>query len=172
MALYKILAYVGSIWSLLVYVSLLGIGIGSSAMLSDIMPMLQISQEQSFLFMSSLLNLSLWLGIIGTATSITVIIATKKIKPITKKLPGILIIAGIVFVGLQCAQYSYMENVFDMVMAGSPPYGTAEAEFEDKFFGQMSVSFVGGIIPAILLIVSGILSFRIYRKPKTQVQGS
>lgn len=172
MALYKILAYVGSIWSFITYVPLLVIAIFSSVLLRDIMPILQQTQEQSFLFMSSMMNLVFLLGIIGIAMSITVIIATRKIKPIMKRLPIILIIAGIVFVVLQWVQYSYMEDVFDIVTAGLPYYGTAEAEFEDNFFGKLSESFVIGIIPSIILIVSGMLAFRIYRKPRNPILDS
>ena len=76
------------------------------------------------------------------------------------------------FIALQGIQYGYMEDVFGMVTEGSPYYGTAEAEFEDKFFGKMSESFVIGIIPGILLVVSGVLAFRIYRKPSSAVLGS
>ncbi len=172
MILYKVLAYVGSIWSLLGYISLLGVAIAMPALLSDIMPILEASRDKSFVFFSSLLNFVLLLGIVGTAISITAIIATKKIKSITKTLPIILIIAGIVFIALQGIQYGYMEDVFGMITEGSPYYGTAEAEFEDKFFGKISESFVIGIIPGILLVVSGMLAFRIYRKPSSAVLGS
>lgn len=169
MALYRKLAYAGGIWSLLQYGFLLGIGIVMPALLSDIMPILKATQGQSFVFMSSIMNFVMLLGIIGTAMSITVIIGTKKIKLITKTLTIILIIAGIVFIILQLVQYSYMEDIFYMVVESSLYYGAAEAEAKDNFFGKMSESFIIGIIPGILLIGSGILAYRSYRKPKKPI---
>ena len=165
MQLYKILAYAGSIWSLIGYVSLLISGIASSVMLRDIMPMLQYTQNQSFQFMSSLMNLAFLLGIIGIGMSITVIVSTKKLTPIRKRLPIILIVSGAVFLVLQWVQYNYMVDVFNTVTANYPYYSSAEAEFEDKFFAEQSKNFLIGIIPSVLLIVSGILAFRSYRKP-------
>ena len=114
--------------------------------------------------MTSMLNSAFLIGIVGTATSIVAIIVTRKIKA-TKKLPIILIAAGIVFVILEWLQYSVMADIFDILTAGAPYYGTAEAEAEVQFFGELNASFFVGIIPTILLIVSGILAFRIYRKP-------
>ena len=138
-------------------------------MLTDIMPILKQGDAEGFQFLSSMIVLLILLGIIGSAMSITVIMATRKIKPIMKRLPIILIIAGIVFVVLQWVQYSYVADVFDMATADSPYYGIAEAEAEKEFFGNMSQVFGIGSIPAILLIVSGILAFRIYRKPKNPI---
>ena len=147
------------------YVFLLISGIVSSVMLRDIMPILQQTQKQSFQFMSSLMDFVFLLGIIGVGMSITVIITTKKLTPLMKRLPIILIVSGVVFLVLQWVQHNYMVGIFNTITSNAPYYGSAEVEFEGKFFAEESKNFLIGIIPSILLIVSGILAFRSYSKP-------
>ncbi len=169
MALYKKLAYAGSIWSLIQYIPLLVTAIYSSVLSVDIMPILKQAQPESYYFMSSLLDFMFLTGVVGIIISVIAIITTRKIHPMMKKLPIILIIVGIVFLVLQWGAYNFLVGVFNMVTADAPYYGAAEVAAEDQFFTGLSYATLFGIIPGILLIVSGILAFRIYREPKNLI---
>ena len=159
MPLYSKLAYLGSIWGLITYIILLGTGIGSSVLLRDIMPIIQIMDTPTFQLMSSLTELVWILGIIGVAMSIIAIVSIKKIKPITKKLPIILIITSIVFIILQMSSFVFMSNVIELVT--EPPYYSStdiklEGELENQLLQQAPVA----LLPSIILFVSGLLAFR------------
>ena len=169
MALYKKLAYAGSIWSLIQYIPLLVTTIVSSVLSVDILPIMEQAQPESYYFMSSLLDFGFLTGLAGIIISVIAIIATRKINPMMKRLPIILIIVGVVFLILQWGAYNFMVGVFNTITADTSYYGAAEVAFEDQFFTVLSYGALFGIIPGILLIVSGILAFRIYREPKNPI---
>ena len=169
MALYKKLAYAGSIWSLIQYIPLLVTTIVSSVLSVDIMPIIEQAQPESYYFMSSVLDFGFLTGIVGIIISVIAIIATRKINPMMKRLPIILIIVGVVFLVLQWGAYNFMVGVFNTITADASYYGAAEAAFEDQFFTVLSYGALFGIVPGILLIVSGVLAFRIYREPKNPI---
>jgi len=169
MPLYKKLAYAGSIWSLIQYIPLLVTTIVSSVLSVDIMPIIEQAQPESYYFMSSVLDFGFLTGLVGIIISVIAIIATRKINPMMKRLPIILIIVGVVFLVLQWGAYNFMVGVFNTITADASYYGAAEAAFEDQFFTVLSYGALFGIIPGILLIVSGILAFRIYREPKNPI---
>lgn len=143
------------------YVPLLATSIVSSVLLVDIMPIMEQTQQQPYYFMSSLLDFVFLTGLVGIIISVTAIMATRKINPIRKRLSIILIVMGIVFLVLQLGQYNFMVGVFNTLTADAPYYGTAEAALENNFFTVLSSGALFGIIPGILLIVSGVLAFRI-----------
>lgn len=169
MALYKKLAYAGSIWSLIQYIPLLVASIYSSALLVDIIPILKFAQQESYYFMSSLLDFAFLAGLVGIIISVIAIIATRKFNPMMKRIPIILIIVGVVFLVLQSGQYNFIAGMFNTMTADTPYYSAADIAFEDQFFNNLSYGALFGIIPGILLIVSGILAFRIYREPKNPI---
>ena len=169
MALYKKLAYAGSIWSLIQYIPLLVTTIVSSVLSVDIMPIMEQAQPESYYFMSSVLDFGFLTGLVGIIISVIAIIATRKISPMMKRLPIILIIVGVVFLVLQWGAYNFMVGVFNTITADASYYGAAEAAFEDQFFTVLSYGALFGIVPGILLIVSGVLAFRIYREPKNPI---
>ena len=127
------------------------------------------AQPESYYFMSSVLDFGFLTGIVGIIISVIAIIATRKINPMMKRLPIILIIVGVVFLVLQWGAYNFMVGVFNTITADASYYGAAEAAFEDQFFTVLSYGALFGIVPGILLIVSGVLAFRIYREPKNPI---
>lgn len=169
MALYRKLSYVGSIWSLFTYVFLLGSSVILPASTGNMMPFLEISQPQSYQFMSSLTGFMFLTGFIGVVMSVIAIVVTRKINATRRKLFLILIFVGIVLWLLQWGQYNFVVGIFNQMTAGSSFYGAAEATFENNFFTQMKSSALIGLIPSFLLLVSGVLAFRIYRKPKNPI---
>lgn len=169
MALYKKLSYAGSIWSLIQYIPLLVTTIVSSVLSVDIMPIIEQAQPESYYFMSSVLDFGFLTGLVGIIMSVIAIIATRKFNPMMKRLPIILIIVGVVFLVLQWGAYNFMVGVFNTITADASYYGAAEAAFEDQFFTALSYGALFGIISGILLVVSGILAFRIYREPKNPI---
>ena len=169
MALYKKLAYAGSIWSLIQYIPLLVTTIVSSVLSVDIMPIIEQAQPESYYFMSSVLDFGFLTGLVGIIISVIAIIATRKINSMMKRLPIILIIVGVVFLVLQWGTYNFLVGVFNTITSDASYYGAAEAAFEDQFFTALSYGALFGIIPGILLIVSGISAFRIYREPKNPI---
>lgn len=167
--LYKKLAYAGSIWNLIIYVPSLATSIVSSGLLGDIMPLLEKTQPQFYYFTFALLDFMFLTGLVGIIISVTAIITTRKINPIRKRLSIILIVMGIIFLVLQWTLYNFMVGIFDIVTADAPYYDTADITAENNFFTALSYNALFGIIPGILLIVSGILAFRIYWKPRNPI---
>lgn len=159
MKLYKKLAYVGSVWGLLSYASLMLSSIVSFFLLEKVRPLLE-TQELVAIIMYSIFDMAFLLGIVGTATCIITIISVKKIKPdsIRKKLSVILIVAGIILVILLSVQSLFLLKLLDIVME-IPGYYPIPDE-ADLDYTQFNLSLLFNIIPSILLIVSGILSWK------------
>ena len=166
MKLYKKLAYVGSVWGLLAYTLLILSSIVSFFLLEKIRPLLE-TQELVAIIIYSIFNIAFLLGIVGIATCIITIISVKKIKKpdsIRKKLSVILIAAGIILVILLSVQSLFLLELLDIVME-IPGYYPIPDE-ADLDYTQFILSLLFNIIPSILLIVSGILSWRFNKNQK------
>ena len=101
--------------------------LGIGIVLADIMPLLHQVQPAS----PTIMNLLFVLGILGIAISLIIIIAIRKT---VKRLSTILIITGTAFIVLQGIQYLYVTSI-----------------------SNISEISIVGIIPSILVIVSGLI---------------
>ena len=169
MILYKVLAYVGGILGLLKY----GFTFGIFVYISYLMPE---SRQLAVLIgssdsMSFLMGLGFWSAIVGIAVSIIVIVTVKKVSFIKKKLSAILILMGGIFFVVSWIAFQFMSGIVDDVVAtSSTNFWSAIAiagHDADKVYEGMNQQFLIEIIPSILLISSGLLAFRIYRKPSS-----
>jgi len=170
-ALYKILAYVGAIWGLLKYgfgmTAFIGISIFANNT-SGMNQMMWIIPE-----LTNAMNLNLLFGIIGIPISIISIIATKKVRFTRKKLSVILILTGIVFMGMSWVTNNFMFSLIDdKIVCSSTDLMCAlniAGMNTDKIREGMNTQSLIENIPSILLIVGGMLAFRMYRKSRNPV---
>lgn len=170
MTLYQKLACVGSIWSLLVYLFILISAIASYVILYPNESLFLDSSPESTAYRLSMSVIRFSLGIIGTATSIIVIIAISKIKPTMKKLSTVLIISAIVIVVSPYAAFyagwlhdiDYVRDAEDFLRY------TSEADYQaERNYTIFMVTFILGIIPSSFIMVSWIYAFKIYQKSKS-----
>ena len=162
MVLYKKLAYVGSIWSLIQYLSLLIISITSWIYFEDIFTVIKHVQVQEVFMMTSLFSSAFLFGITGTIISIIGIISIKKIKEnnsVRKKLSIILIVSGITLLGLHTGQYMFMTEFIDTIITSSSTYiGGYDQSLRPDFTDSLNILFI--LVPSIILIISGFLAIR------------
>ncbi len=166
MELYKKLAYTGAIWGLAKY----SIGLGTFAVFTafiDITPGMNNIQE-TFPDLANTIHLVSLFGVIGVLLSVVVIMAIKNISFVQNKLSVILIITGIVFIGMSWLTDDFRYTVLeDNIICASTSINCALALSGinlSSIYNAVILQTITGNIPSILLIVSGILAFRIHKK--------
>lgn len=160
MRLYKKLGYIGSIWILLEHSFLTIVVIVSLPMLYQLKPFLEASQPSASNLIFSLLHSSLLSGIVGIITCVIIIFSVKKIKrpdSIRKKLSIILIITGIILFVIQIIQFLIWLNFADEVITSSLTYTGGYTSILNT---ESILGILIGIIPSVILIISGILAVK------------
>ena len=168
MASYRKLAYVGAIWGLLKYGFGMAAFIGISIFANNTSGMNQVMWMIPEL--TNAMNVNLLFGIVGIPISIIVIIVTKKVKFTRKKLSVILILAGGVFMSMSWVTNAFMFGLIDDKVACSSTNLNCALDIAGINIGKihegMNLQSIIENIPGILLIVSGMLAFRVYRKSR------
>jgi len=166
--LYKKLGYAGAVLGILKYGFTFGIFVYISYLIPErraIEYLIGMSDSMSFF-----MGLGLWSGIVGIAVSIIAIVTVKKVSFIKKKLSVILILMGGIFFVVSWIAFQFMSGMIDDVVATSSTNvwsAIAIAGHDvDRVYEGMNHQFLIEIVPSILLIASGLLAFRIYRKPR------
>lgn len=173
MRLYKKLVYVGSIWSLLQYSILTISGIALYSMLYPMKRVLDSVPLDGVSLIYSSIHLLFLFGITGVVTCIIIIFSVKKIKKvdsIRKKLSKILIITGIVLFVLQIIQFPLVVDMLaDKGMTEEPGTDWHSAFYDSLLTTETMIGILFGIIPSIILVISGILAMKFNENQKLNI---
>lgn len=132
-------------------------------MLDQLKPVLE-AQSSAFDLIFSLAHSIILLTIVGITTCIVIIFLVRKIKRpdlIRKKLSIILIIAGIILFILPITDFLIVLNFTDEVIGlSSIPAG---------YYNESIMGILIGIIPSVILIISGILAMKFNENQKLNI---